>query len=256
MLSIFLFSCFSTKTYDDLLLEYTEFVESNLENYQKHINYVNQLSTETIQSVVLVKKNVTRGTSGSGSGVIVHQDNSFYYVITNYHVVYFEKTHPLSTVSYEIVDFQGESFNATLVDSNPNYDLALLRIIKTSKILHVAKVSDSNPIELDHLSIIGYPGFQKNAITLGKITGYSTVEIESQTSNVSIDFEVIVTNAPVKSGSSGSPLFDLDFEVIGIVYAGNFSSTSDFSRNTFAIPVMKVREYLESLNIFIGGSSS
>jgi S1-C subfamily serine protease len=221
------------------------------------MDYVNQLSLETMQGVVLVKKNVNiGGNSSSGSGVIIYEDLSFYYVLTNHHVVYFEKTHPLSRASYEIIDFQGQVFQATLVDSNPNYDLAILKIIKTSKVLEVAKAATTNPVEAEHVSVLGYPGFQKNAITLGKISGYSRVEIENQTSNVSIDFDVIVTNAPVKSGSSGSPLFDINHRLIGIVYAGNFSSSSDFSRNTFAIPIEKVREYLISLNIFLGGNPS
>jgi serine protease Do len=258
LLAFVLFSCIETKTYDDLYLEYTEFVESNLSNYQNHMDYVNKLSLETIQSVVLVKKNINiGGTSSSGSGVIVYQDQSFYYVLTNHHVVHFEKTHPLSRVSYEVVDFQGQSFQATFVNSNPSYDLGLLKIIKTSKVLMVASTTTTtNPAINEHVSILGYPGFQKNAVTLGKISGYSKVEIENQSSNVSIDFDVIVSNAPVKSGSSGSPLFDINHHLIGIVYAGNFSSSNDFSINTFAIPIEKVREYLASINIFLGGNPS
>jgi len=247
--------CAIVRTYDDLLADYQVHLEENREVYQSYIDYFNYVSTETIQSVVLVKKTVT-GSSGSttGSGVIFMQDELHYYVLTNNHVVYYAGT---SNVTYTISDYYGNDYSATKIVTSSDYDLAVVRFRKTAVVLEVIEFSKENAPKNSKIAVLGYPSFQINAITLGVVKDYTSIVIESSdTEVINVSFHVLVSDAPVKSGSSGSLVINDQYQLAGIVYAGNFTNSSDTSQFSFAIPVEKVLEFLESVGINIGGEEA
>lgn len=247
-------SCSEIITYDDLSEEYQAYVSSNVETYTSYIDYFNHLSTTTIQSVVQVRKNVIPSlSSGTGTGVIFYADATYYYVLTNHHVVFSQSTN----VAYQIVDYQGNLFNASLFASDSTYDLAILRFRKLGQTFPVVGLASANP-EINHrIAVIGYPNFQVNAIVTGHTDSYQRVNIESGTQiEINLDFDVLVTTASVRSGSSGSPVFDINFHVVGIIYAGNFVTNSTISVYSFVIPIEKVREFIAGQGIQLGGAQS
>lgn len=248
-------SCSEVITYDDLDQEYQTYVTNQADIYESYIEYFNHLSTETIQSVVQVRKNVVPSLgSGTGSGVIFYADSIYYYVLTNHHVVYSIS----SNVSYQVLDYRGNLFNASLFASDPTYDLAVLRFRKFSNVFPIAGLSIQNPETDQRIAVLGYPNFQVNAIVIGETDGYQRVNIESNGTQpeINVDFDVLVTTASVKSGSSGSPVFDDNFHVVGIIYAGNFATNSNLSVYSFVIPILKVREFLSAQGFQMGGTSS
>ncbi len=252
---ITLSGCATVRTYDDLLADYQIHLEDNKEVYQSYIDYFNYISTETIQSVVLVKKTVTGSTgSTTGSGVIFMEDDLYYYVLTNNHVVYFGGS---SSVIYTVSDYYGNDYSATKVVSSSDYDLAVVRFRKTPVILEVIEFATENAPLDSKIAILGYPSFQINAITLGVIKDYAAIFIESSDSNViNVNFNVLVSDAPVKSGSSGSLVINDSYQLAGIVYAGNFTNSSDTSQFSFAIPLEKVLEFLEAVGFSMGGDEA
>ncbi len=247
-------ACVSIKTYDDLQNEYQIFVTERASVYQENIDYFNHISTESIKSVVLVKKIGTRiSGSTSGSGVIFKEDTLYYYVLTNNHVVY---QAPGTIANYTISDYLGNEYTAVRLANNPNFDLAVMRFRKGAHPLDIMAFATSNPEQNAKLAVMGYPSFQINAITLGSVIQYATIEVENtNTELINVNFDVMVSDAPVKSGSSGSVVINDAYQLVGIVYAGNFSNASDTSRYSFAIPLTKVLEFLELIGHPVGGTS-
>ncbi len=248
-------ACSEVITYDDLSADYQTYVTSNEDIYTSYIDYFNHLSTTTVQSVVQIRKNVIPSLgSGTGSGVIFHSDALFYYVLTNHHVVYSVSTN----VSYQVVDFKGNVLNAFLFATDSAYDLAVLRFRKLANVFPIAELAPINPVKDHRISVIGYPNFQVNAIVIGQTDGYQRVNIGTSGSQaeINVDFDVLITTASVKSGSSGSPVFDDQYHVVGIVYAGNFATNSNISVRSFVIPIEKVREFLTAQGIVVGGTTS
>jgi S1-C subfamily serine protease len=238
--------------YEDLLLEYQEYVVEQEEIYQLRIDYFNHIATSTIKSVVQVSMNVTKGTSMTGSGVIFYEDTNFYYVLTNNHVIYYEDT---GIATYSIKDYIGNEYIGTLLFSRSEYDLAILRIRKKPITLNVISISEMLPNKDDQIAIIGYPSFQVNAISLGLVFNYSKESVNNSNVNIiNVDFEIMVTTAPVKSGSSGSVVINNEFELVGIVYAGKFIE-SDLAIYSFAIPLDKVKEFI-LLSALFGGDAA
>ena len=245
-------SCQKKKTYDMLQREYLEHISTNVDRYQVHIDFFNNVSVRAIKGVVLVTKTIHDDIgSAKGTGVIFHSDEQYYYVLTNNHLVYMTNE---QLVSYQVNDFNGNVYNATFVSSDKNYDLAILKFEKGKLDLRVVNLAPRNPEVGSNLAILGNPLERINVITLGTVINYSPVAVEFPSQEViNIDFDILIANAPVKSGSSGSVVITEKLELIGIVYAGNFIEGSNTSNFTFIIPVEKVREFLAENDFIMDG---
>ncbi|MFU8793017.1 MAG: S1 family peptidase [Acholeplasmataceae bacterium] len=229
------------QTSDQTLFE--EHLVANQTLYEERMAYMNHLSNEVVFSVVKVVKNGTR-VSGSniGSGVIYKKTDTHYYVLTNEHVI----DDPfMNRVTYEIYDYQGRSHQAALIAHDAAYDLAVLRFEIKSFELRVALFADNDPIQSDFLAVLGHPEGMFNALSLGSAIDYDFIEIDTER-DVAIAFDTLVTNVPVQSGSSGSPVFSRDFEIVGLVYAASVRESTNISRYTYVVQVSKIKEFLEA----------
>ncbi len=246
--------CHQEITYDDLYLKYKEHIENNSEIYQLDIDYFNQLSLTTIKSVVLVEKLIMAAPgSATGSGVIIKSDVDFYYVLTNNHVIFVQND---VQFTYSISDYEGNKYVATLVAQNQDYDLAILKFSRGNLSLNSIELAPVNP-DIDHrVAVLGYPTYQINAITIGNTLEYSPIELEGSISEIiNVMFDVLISDVPVKSGSSGSVVINDDFQLVGLIYAGNFVDDSESSEYSFAIPVEKVYEFFQLAEFSLGVQS-
>ena len=91
-----------------------------------------------------------------------------------------------------------------------------------------ANLGNSESVEVgDEVVAIGNPLGLKNTISPGIISGIREME----------GFKVFQLTAPISSGSSGGPLFNLYGEVIGVTY----SSMIKGQNLNFAIPINDVK---------------
>ena len=188
-------------------------------------NSVVAISTESISTDTWLRQYITQG---AGSGVIYSKDG---YIITNNHVI-----EGASTIKVTLYD--GSSYDATLVASDEQTDLAVIKIDKTD----LTPVATGN---MDGLSVgdlvvaIGNP--------LGTLSGTATEGIISALEReITLDgktMTLIQTSASINPGNSGGGLFDQHGNLIGIVVAK--SSGSDVEG--FAIPCDKVSNVVKSL---------
>ncbi|MBE0701546.1 MAG: trypsin-like peptidase domain-containing protein, partial [Acholeplasmataceae bacterium] len=190
-LMVSLSGCFGYKSYEDLNLEYENFIANQQTSYEENIAFFNGIATETVQSIVLVKKQSASGTS-SGSGVVFHAVANTYFVLTNNHVVY-----RTGIANYTISDYLGNDYSATYMFGDEDYDLAVLRITKKPDIsLGVIPFGTENA-SIDNISaVLGYPNAQINAITLGKVYDYQIIDIDGTDPDIiNVTFLVMMTTA-------------------------------------------------------------
>lgn len=250
----FLSSCNAFKSYDELYDHYQGYLEENHELYQDMVDSFNNVSNQVIESVVMIE--VSRTGSDRiirGSGVVIGMDETSYYVITNHHVVHTDGSVPQT---YAAFDYLEVKYVAQLVTSSPSYDLAVLSIPRLSTELSIITIREDEPLEKTEISILGYPSARTIAITKGYIMYYMPIDITDVGMDViDLDFDVMVSSAPVKSGSSGSLVIDSNLELVGIVYAGYFSEDTSIPELTFAIPTDKIHEFLIINQIKVGDYS-
>jgi len=251
LLLVLLFSlsaCSIVQSYDDIYDAYDNHLTENQEIYYERIEFLNYISNDLMQGVVKVKRQSSNMTSISlGSGLIFNEDRVNYYVLTNNHVVY-DTNIPEST--YTVYDYQNNSYAATYVTGSNDYDLAVLRIKKKPglKLHKFTFALEAMPVN-DHLTTMGYPESQINAINMGLLLDYGPVTIDVPSTVINVTFDVMIADLPVKTGSSGSAAINDQYELVGIIFAGNFSGGSNIADYAFLLPINKVKEFLDGNDI-------
>lgn len=158
------------------------------------------------------------------------------YVITNYHVVEGAKNINIQKIDGSLSD----TYKATVVSSDKNNDLALLKIIDDNfkgfgVIPYNVKMSVSDVGE--SVFVLGYPLTD----TMGDELKLTTGVLSSKT-GFQGDVSLYQISAPVQPGNSGGPLFDNKGNIIGIV-----SAKHDGAENVgYAIKTSYLKNLIES----------
>ena len=246
---IILSGCEKQKSYEDLMKEFQDHLDDRHELYTERLDFFNTASTQTIKTLVMVNVSITpTNKSVRASGVIYKDTATHYYVLTNHHVVHVQEN---ENATYRVQDYQGNLYQATLISSDPAYDLAILRFSKSLIPLDAITFSETDAIKNDSIIIMGYPNMRMVSITMGNVINYSLINISHINETlIDIKFEVITTFAPVNFGSSGSLVINQNLELIGIVYSAFIPTHAKVSEVTLIIPVSKVMEYL---HLYQGG---
>ena len=171
--------------------------------------------------------------ASSGSGFIITQDG---YIVTNHHVV-------SGASSVTVTLYDGREYPATVVGSDSDYDVAVLKINATD--LQPVTLGNSSSVNVgDSVLAIGNP--------LGELTFSMSQGIVSCCDRaINVDgtpFNMIQVDASINPGNSGGPLMNLYGEVVGIVSA-KYSSYSDTTVEGlgFAIPIGDVQAIITDI---------
>lgn len=168
--------------------------------------------------------------TGAGSGIIISQDG---YVMTNHHVI--ERAD-----SIKVRLFDGRSYEAELVGSDINTDLAVVKI--NAQDLRPAVLGDSDNVRVGELAVaIGNPlGNLEGSVTVGVVSAVKrSVDIEN------ISMSLIQTDAALNPGNSGGALVNKYGEIIGVVNAK--TSAVGIEGLGYAIPSNDAKIVVEDL---------
>jgi serine protease Do len=149
----------------------------------------------------------------TGSGFLVSPEGD---ILTNNHVI--------DQADAIFVRFSGEKreYRAELVGTDPNTDLALIRIDSGGRALPHLQFADSDEVEVGSWAVaVGNPfGTLESSLTVGVVSakGRGDLQIGGQSPRYQ-DF--IQTDASINFGNSGGPLVDVAGRVIGINTAIN-----------------------------------
>ena len=174
--------------------------------------------------------------SPTGSGFVVDSAGD---ILTNHHVI--------ARAEAIFVRFSGEQreYRAELVGTDPNTDLALIRIHAGSRDLAVLEFADSDKVRVGEWAIaVGNPfGNLESSLTVGVVSakGRGDLVIGSMTPRYQ-DF--IQTDASINFGNSGGPLVDVAGRVIGVNTAINEKGQGI----GFAVPSNLARQVYLQLN--------
>jgi S1-C subfamily serine protease len=170
----------------------------------------------------------------AGSGIVLDDEGL---VLTNAHVI-------SGASRITVRSFTGEEYDAELVGSLPDEDVAVVRVVDDPAGLEPAVLGDSGALEVgDEVVAIG------NALDL---TGQPTVtrgivsalDREINGEGVELD-DLIQTDAAINPGNSGGPLVAADGTVVGM----NTAIISDAQNVGFAIAIDSVEPLIEAIEV-------
>ncbi len=171
----------------------------------------------------------------TGSGFVIDPAG---FILTNYHVI--------AEAEAVFVRFSGEhrEYEGELVGSDPNTDLALLKIDPAGRKLPSLSFGDSEAIEVGDWAIaVGNPfGTLESTLTVGVVSakGRGDLVIGGMTPRYQ-DF--IQTDASINFGNSGGPLVDLQGRVVGV----NTAINKEGRGIGFAVPSSLVQDVYQQL---------
>ena len=140
-----------------------------------------------------------RRSQALGSGFVISEDG---YIVTNNHVI-----QGADEVLIEF--FEGFELEAEIVGTDPNTDLALLKVESDEPLAYVPWGNSDEMRVGDWVMAMGNPLGQGFSVSAG------IVSARGRALSGSYD-DFIQTDAAINRGNSGGPLFNMDGEVIGV----------------------------------------
>lgn len=169
----------------------------------------------------------------TGSGIIISDDG---YIVTNNHVI-------SNANKLKITLSTGDELDATLVGSDPETDMAVIKVDPMGHDLKAATIGNSSSLQVgDEVLAIGNP----LGLTLaGSVTHGIVSAVNRKLTVEGTTYNLIQTDAAINSGNSGGALVNEHGEVIGI---NSVKISSDGVEGLgFAIPIDDVKEIIEDL---------
>lgn len=177
---------------------------------------------------------IMEGQSGVGTGIILNEKG---YILTNNHVISNAQT-------IKVTFNTGEEVTAELVNSDPNYDVAIIKIKDPNiKMPGVAEIGDSDSVVVGETAVaIGNP---LGLDLYGSVSSGIISALDRAIDSKNKDLKFIQTDAAINPGNSGGPLLNSRGHVIGI----NTSKTvaNGVEGLGFAIPINKIKPKFDSL---------
>lgn len=193
--------------------------------------------TSTIEeNISYFGQNLSQVAEGSGSGIIVGQNDDQLLIATNNHVIDGAKTISVCFIDNEIVEAEVKGTDSTA-------DLAVVAVntkdIKESTLskIKVAKLGDSNNVKVGEMAVaIGNALGYGQSVTVGYISAKDRQVVTEKTKGKSsaTSMKLFQTDATINPGNSGGALLNLNGEVIGI-NSVKYAST-DVEGMGYAIP--------------------
>jgi S1-C subfamily serine protease len=169
-----------------------------------------------------------------GSGFVLDSDG---HIVTNEHVVD-------NAQSVSVRFWNGNTYKASVVGSDPSTDLAVIKVDAPSSILNPLPVGDSSKLRVgDGVVAIGSPFGLEETVTSGIV---SALHRQMEAPNQFTINDSIQTDAAINHGNSGGPLLNAQGQVIGV----NSQIRSDSGGSDgvgFAIPSDTIRTIADEL---------
>lgn len=185
---------------------------------------------DAAQRMAVRIRNVGCNSLSTGSGFALDETT----LITNRHVV-------ADSADLQLSTYDGRDVAVTASSTAALADLA---VVRTADPLPSAPgLAAADPQPGDEVTVVGYPQGGALTVTSGQVIGATTDPLNENLG------QVLVTNAEVEPGSSGSAVLDAGGSVVGVVYAKNSTGQS------FVVPVSTLQQLLADDTAFAASTS-
>ena len=204
---------------------------------------MSEVYASNVNSVVSINVSATTNyfgqtvqTAASGTGFFITEDG---YILTNHHVI-------SDASSVKVTLYNGETYDAKVIGSDEDYDIAVLKIDVTGATPVV--LGDSSKVAIgESVAAVGNP--------LGELTFSMSEGIVSCVNRaINVDgtpFNMIQVDCSINPGNSGGPTFNAAGQVIGINSSIASTATSSDSAGSigigFAIPSNLVKRVADEI---------
>ena len=166
---------------------------------------------------------------GTGSGVIISSDG---YIVTNNHVI-------ANANQLQVTLNNNKTYDAQLIGTDPNSDIALIKIDAREKLPYLAFGDSDNTKIGEWVLAVGNPFNLTSTVTAGIVSAKARALGR-------VDQSFIQTDAAVNPGNSGGALVNTNGDLIGINTAIT-SQTGSYVGYSFAVPSNIAKKVVEDI---------
>ena len=163
------------------------------------------LYQQVLPGVVAIQTN-----QAEGSGFVIDNEG---HVVTNQHVVE-------GVNDVEIAFASGFRAHGTVIGSDADADIAVIKVDAPTDQIHPLALGDSNTLNVgEQVVAIGNPFGLSGTMTLGIVSGLGRTQVahvDPESGGRFSTADIIQTDAAINPGNSGGPLFNLNGEVVGV----------------------------------------
>ena len=200
--------------------------------YQQVNRSVVNITTRSVQQDDFFMLAVPR--EGSGSGSVLDKQG---HILTNHHVI--EDARQIA-----VTLFDGSTHEAKLVGSDPNNELAVIKVETPPDKLYPIRWGDSNKLLVGmRVLALGNPFGLERTLTTGIV---SSLNRSLRSENNRLIRGIIQTDAAINPGNSGGPLLNRRGELVGITTA-IISRAGQSSGVGMAVPANAARRIVDEL---------
>lgn len=175
------------------------------------------------------EKGSQRAQVGTGSGVIISADG---HIVTNNHVI-------AKADKLQVTLNNNKTYDAELIGSDPNSDIALLKIDAEGNLPYLAFGDSDNAKIGEWVLAVGNPFNLTSTVTAGIVS--------AKARNLGrVDQSFIQTDAAVNPGNSGGALVNTNGDLVGINTAIT-SQTGSYVGYSFAVPSNIAKKVVDDL---------
>lgn len=149
-------------------------------------------------------------------------------IITNHHVI-------ANSINMTLTFPNGKTYKAVNWAGNPKVDLAVITL-EARELPTIPVNYHERPVPGDKIKVVGNPLGLNNVVVDGKVERY--YQIQDGTT------EVFAIDAPVYPGNSGSPVFNREGQVVGVVFASLPQDDRGYPPG-LAVPIKEVLQIQE-----------
>lgn len=169
---------------------------------------------------------------GSGSGVIISADG---HIVTNNHVI-------ANATQLQVTLNNNKTYKAEVVGSDPNTDIALIKIDADEKLPYLSFGDSDNTKIGEWVLAVGNPFNLTSTVTAGIVSAKAR-DLGMGMNNQSF----IQTDAAVNPGNSGGALVNTNGDLVGINTAIS-SQTGSYVGYSFAVPSNIAKKVVEDIS--------
>ncbi len=184
------------------------------------------------QRMTVRVRNIGCGFLSTGSGFALDAHT----LVTNRHVVE-------NAATVEVSTYDGRIIQAKAASTTTVADIA---IVSTEQSLGAAFAvrAAADPVRGDVITVVGYPNGGRLTTASGVVLGASADPLGGAVG------PVLASSVSIAPGSSGSPAFNEKGEVVGVIYAKNFSNQS------FLVPISTLNTLLTEKSLLVPATDS
>lgn len=188
----------------------------------------------------------TASSTKCGEGIIIDDGNGRYSVLTTNDIL--KKENGYEKVEYTVVDYYGNTISAELKHSSEAYNLGVLQFERTSALL-VVPLASSSPMIGDDIAMSNWNENDEYQLHFGKVLSFERIEHNGSGSLArDVSYDMLVHSAESDVRVSGRPMFNMNFELVGIQCGTLTDEKIELDKN-HVIPWATIQKYMNSYGI-------